>query len=146
MNLGAILRSSYYLGVDRVLTCPEYQTAALTATVSKASSGVLEVFAPYSVNSGVEDFLSRKAESGWRLVGADVSPNSDSEATGFDQPTILIMGGEGSGIPDPLKSLCSSFVNLPPGRRKLHPDVDSLNVSVAAALVINKLMMAKKSK
>ena len=143
MNLGTILRSAYYLGVDRVLVCPEHPTSSLTATVSKASSGVLEIFPPYSVNSGVERYLGTRLREGWQLLCADVSGGGGREPV-LDKPTILIVGAEGAGIPETLKPLCSEFVHLPPGR-KLHPEVDSLNVSVATALLIDKIMRTREN-
>ena len=143
MNLGAILRSAYYLGVDKVLVCPEYPTSILTATVSKASSGVLEIFPPYTVNFGVERYLGTRVAKGWRVLCADVGGVGGEPV--LDKPTILIVGAEGAGIPETLKSLCSEFVHLPPGR-KLHPEVDSLNVSVATALLIDKIMRTRGNK
>ena len=38
-NLGAILRTAYFLGVSSVVVC-EKNSAPLTATVSKASAGI----------------------------------------------------------------------------------------------------------
>ena len=146
MNLGAILRSAYYLGVERVLVCPEHPTSSLTATVSKASSGVLEIFPPYSINSGVEGYLGTRVAEGWQVLCADVGGGGGGGGEPvLDKPTILIVGAEGAGIPETLKSLCSEFVHLPPGR-KLHPEVDSLNVSVATALLIDKIMRTRGNK
>ena len=144
MNLGTILRSAYFLGVDRLLTCPEHPTSSLTATVSKASSGVLEIFPPYSVNSGLEGYLGAKLEEGWRILCADIGGSGTRcRDPVLDKPTILIVGAEGAGIPGTLRSLCSGFVHLPPGRQ-LHPEVDSLNVSVAAALVIANITRTRR--
>ena len=61
------------------------------------------------------------------------------------KPTILLVGAEGAGIPETLRSLCSDTLHLPPGR-KLHPEVDSLNVSVATALLIDNIMRTRKNK
>ena len=141
MNLGTILRSAYYLGVDRVLVCPEYPTSSLTATVSKASSGVLEIFPPLSVNSGVERYLGARVAEGWQVLCADVDDGGGTKPV-LDRPTILLVGAEGAGIPETLRSLCSESVHLPPGR-KLHPEVDSLNVSVATALLIDNIMRTR---
>ncbi|KAJ7995864.1 hypothetical protein DPEC_G00231140 [Dallia pectoralis] len=50
MNLGAILRSAYFLGVDRVACSLQY-SCPLTPVVSKASSGVMEIMGVYGYNS-----------------------------------------------------------------------------------------------
>ncbi|KAF7664961.1 hypothetical protein LDENG_00158830 [Lucifuga dentata] len=46
MNLGAILRSAYFLGVDRVASSLHH-SCPLTPVVSKASSGAMEVIGVY---------------------------------------------------------------------------------------------------
>ncbi|XP_009072453.1 PREDICTED: rRNA methyltransferase 1, mitochondrial, partial [Acanthisitta chloris] len=55
MNLGALLRSAYFLGVDRVVTS-QRNSCPLTPTVSKASAGVMEVFDVYSTDD-LQSFL-----------------------------------------------------------------------------------------
>ena len=65
-------------------------------------------------------------------------PN-DSENNPKDfKNVILLIGNEGFGIPEELSRFCDSTICLGPNR-KLHPMVDSLNVSVASALIIQFL-------
>ncbi len=107
--------------------------------MSKATSGVLEIFPPCVVPNAL-DFLSDHIEMGWQVIGSEApTTKSPKEEPKLDRPTILVLGSEGAGIPDEVRACCTSgFVSLAPGR-KLHPDVDSLNVSVATALLIQKL-------
>ena len=146
MNLGAVLRSAYFLGAEAVITTPEYPSASPTpgihnlvnftlfpilhlavekkqlknpsfyvAVVSKASSGVLEVFPPVSVSSA-SDFLEKSREAGWRVFGADCSVDnsegegeaSNSHCDGDRSPAVLVLGSEGSGLPQDLRPLCHS--------------------------------------
>lgn len=51
---------------------------------------------------------------------------------------ILVIGNEGQGLTDSIVSKCNKFECIQ-SRRELHPCVDSLNVSVATALLIQKL-------
>jgi tRNA G18 (ribose-2'-O)-methylase SpoU len=51
---------------------------------------------------------------------------------------LLLVGNEGAGIPAPFHRFCDRKIVLAPSR-KLHPNVDSLNVSVATALMIQFL-------
>ena len=57
---------------------------------------------------------------------------------------MLIIGNEGFGIPNTLSDLCDNWIYLKPGRN-IDPDVDSLNVSVATALLINSIKMSMAS-
>ena len=135
MNLGAILRSAYFLGVERVLITPE--CARLSPVVSKASAGVLEVFSP-DVVIDPEFFLDTMSDRGWTVLGS--SPSKDTATYASSKKSILIVGNEGVGVPQSLMSKCHSRINLKPGRKNIEPGIDSLNVSVATALLIQRIM------
>jgi len=113
--------------------------------VSKASAGALEVFTPLAIRSStVEDFLIDKREQEWQIVATNVREN-DRFIDSFpilDRPTILILGSEGKGIPESITSRCTHNLCLKSGR-KLPPGLDSLNVSVAAALLMQGLIKTK---
>lgn len=161
-NVGAILRTAYYLGVDKVITT-DYNleddmgsrrlkgTSCMSPVVSKASAGVLEIFQPFYMNDS-EALIQRKKAEGWDIIGsglrckegstgfgAGVEHHLTSTTIGSSRPSILIIGNEGFGIPEKLSEMCDTWLNVKPGRQ-LHPDVDSLNVSVATALLIKSII------
>lgn len=149
MNLGAILRSAYFLGVDRVASSLRY-SCPLSPVVSKASSGVMEVIGVYGYEN-LEDMLRLKVAQGWQVVGtagakADefqipVSQCSDFKMT---KPTLLVMGGEGEGLSQGLLSLCQTVLTIPAGR-ELFPGIESLNVSVATGILLHSLLLSRSS-
>ena len=53
-------------------------------------------------------------------------------------PTLLVLGSEGGGIPPEVMSCVTQGVFISPGVG-VDTQVDSLNVSVAAAIVLHKL-------
>ena len=65
--------------------------------------------------------------------------NSDGKLAESGHDRLLLIGNEGFGIPANLSSLCDRWIHLKPGRQ-LDTDVDSLNVSVATALIINSMI------
>jgi len=155
-NLGAVLRSAYYLGARGVMTCDadfgedssakvvRKRTARLSPVASKASAGVLEIFRPVHVPDP-EALLRLKKAQGWNLIGSfndqsESKSQSEDIRDGRKQPqnSILILGNEGYGMPESLKQYCNRSVHLKPGRI-LDSNVDSLNVSVASALLIQSL-------
>ena len=168
-NLGAILRSSYYLGVDKVFTtnCSysdlndnlfSKSTAPLSPVVSKSSSGVLEIFQPIHVHDP-KYFVELKKSKGWTILGSCMENPKNMLGTANDKShdfacdkssksnlnsQMLIIGNEGFGIPNTLSDLCDNWIYLKPGRN-IDPDVDSLNVSVATALLINSIKMSMAS-
>lgn len=151
MNLGAILRSAYFLGVDRVASSLR-DTCPLTPVVSKASSGTMEVMEVYGYEN-LEDMLRLKAARGWQVVGtvgAEANetqlPPPLTQCSDFHmtKPTLLLMGGEGGGLSRELLSLCQTLLTIPAGR-DLFPGIESLNVSVATGILLHSLLCSRRS-
>ncbi|KAM8730366.1 rRNA methyltransferase 1, mitochondrial [Acanthopagrus schlegelii] len=148
MNLGAILRSAYFLGVDRVASSL-YDSCPLSPVVSKASSGVMEVFGVYGYEN-LEDMLRLKASQGWQVVGtvgteaeeSHVIPVAQCSDFQMTKPTLLLMGGEGEGLSKELLSLCQTLLTIPAGR-ELFPGIESLNVSVATGILLHSLLSTR---
>lgn len=149
MNLGAILRSAYFLGVDRVVSSLRH-SCPLSPVVSKASSGVMEVIGVYGCEN-LGGMLKSKAAQGWQVVGTvgaeaeetqiPVTKCSDFQMT---KPTLLLIGGEGEGLSQELLSLCQTMLTIPAGR-ELIPSIESLNVSVATGILLHSLLFSRGS-
>ncbi|XP_074519533.1 rRNA methyltransferase 1, mitochondrial [Halichoeres trimaculatus] len=149
MNLGAVLRSAYFLGVDRVVSSLR-DSCPLSPVVSKASSGALEVMEVYGYEN-LEEMLRLKVKQGWEVVGTvgaevEESPVPVSKCSDFKmtKPTLLLMGGEGEGLSKELLSVCQTLLTIPAGR-ELFPGVESLNVSVAAGILLHSLLFSRRS-
>lgn len=143
-NLGAIIRTSYFLGVEHIFTTSVHDastsSSSLTPSVSRSSAGCLEIFQP-KVIYNPDTFLQRLSDLNWRIIGATSGgDNSKVESETYSQCNkILVVGNEGSGLPASITKYCDDLLQLQPGR-KLHHGVDSLNVSVATALLLQKLL------
>ncbi|XP_065709230.1 rRNA methyltransferase 1, mitochondrial [Patagioenas fasciata] len=147
MNLGALLRSAYFLGVDRVVTS-QRNSCPLTPTVSKASSGVMEVFDVYSTDD-LRSFLKAKSAEGWEVVGTVSKPEDVEDVPvisclefRWNKPVILVIGSEGDGLSLETQLLCHRMLTIPPGRA-LHPGIESLNVSVATGILLHSICSQK---
>ncbi|KAL0140821.1 RNA methyltransferase [Mucor lusitanicus] len=142
-NLGSIMRTAYFLGVDGVLLCSK-NSAPLSPAVSKVSSGAIEMMDIYSTPNLVK-LLKESHANGWEIIGAagDASPCMNlsrfKESTS-QKPVILVLGNEGTGLRTNVKNGCNAFVSIPSA---IHADalfngsVDSLNVGVAAGVLIS---------
>lgn len=90
-NLGAMLRSAHCLGASGVIASAK-NCAPLSAVVSKASAGALEVMTLYNCRN-LPRTLADAAERGWAVVGAageaGATPLTEFVA---DKPTVLVMG------------------------------------------------------
>lgn len=149
MNLGAILRSAYFLGVDRVASSLRH-TCPLSPVVSKASSGAMEVLGVYGYEN-LEEMVKLKVAQGWQVAGtvgaeAEESQIPVTQCSDFQmtKPTLLLMGSEGEGLSQQLLSLCQTLLTVPAGR-ELFPGVESLNVSVAAGILLHSLLSSRSS-
>ncbi|XP_055476479.1 rRNA methyltransferase 1, mitochondrial [Psammomys obesus] len=151
-NLGAVLRSAHFLGVDRVITSRR-NSCPLTPAVSKASAGAVEVMDVFAAPD-LAGFLQAKAQQGWLVVGTvscpgpEVSQSSKVPITSclefvWDRPTLLVLGNEGSGLSREVLASCQLLLTILP-RRPLPPGLESLNVSVATGILLHSICSQKK--
>ncbi|XP_030448564.2 uncharacterized protein LOC115671209 [Syzygium oleosum] len=168
-NLGAIIRSAYFFGASGVVLCAK-NSAPLSGVVSKASAGSLELMElRYCKN--MMQFLTSSAENGWRVLGGSVSSKSvplNDISPGV--PTILVLGSEGTGLRPLVERSCTQLIRIPgnissdvtAGEANNAEEgmetndsaeefrsflaVESLNVSVAAGVLLHHLIGANYSK
>ena len=166
-NLGAIIRSCYFLGVSRLLVTGA--RCQLSSVVSKSSSGTLELVPVYSVRNAL-DLVTEKREEGWRVMAADIpdyftnidEDDNQTETSTTNHPdlichsvddlsvtsmtpSLLVLGSEGAGIPQDLLSNIKERVFVRSGSH-VHASVDSLNVSVATGIILHKLCQNSRNK
>ncbi len=132
-NLGAILRSAEGAGVGGVFI-PERRAVGLTETVAKSSAGAVEhipVAKVANLNRLIDDLKSRNI---W-VVGT--SGDAEQAYTDWDwtQPSALVLGNEGSGLHRLVAEKCDVLVKIP-----MYGKIDSLNVSVAAGVILFEAM------
>nr|XP_045014920.1 rRNA methyltransferase 1, mitochondrial [Jaculus jaculus] len=151
-NLGAVLRSAHFLGVDTVITSRR-NSCPLTPVVSKASAGALEVMDVFATHD-LAGFLQAKAQQGWLVAGTvgylepEISQSSEVPITScleftWDRPTLLVLGNEGSGLSKEVLASCHLLLTILPGRQ-LPPGLESLNVSVATGILLHSICSQRK--
>jgi 21S rRNA (GM2251-2'-O)-methyltransferase len=141
MNLGALLRTAHFLGIDQVVLCAK-NSSPLSPTVSKASAGAMEL-TRITTTSNMMRFLDGSRENGWHVVGTSLGEGTvDIGEAAFDGPTILVLGNEGHGIRTNVLMRCDATVKLAGGQAS---DIDSLNVSVTGGILLHHILAAKGS-
>ncbi|KAI0427620.1 RNA methyltransferase [Xylaria sp. FL1042] len=154
-NLGAILRTAAFLGVNGI-AITKGSSATLTAVALKASAGASEVATLFSVNSAA-DFLTRSKENGW-LVYTAVPSTKRSKGNSHltvdrvetydplsSQPTVLVVGSEGEGLTKQVRRQGDHEVSIPSPAGGLLKVVDSLNVSVATGILCSAFLKKQSS-
>lgn len=141
-NLGAMLRSAHFLGVDGVVYCAK-NSAPFNGTTSKASSGAMEAQLVHQT-SVMHRFLAKARDDGWDVVGASAESRAiDVRDFTVSSPTVLVMGNEGAGLRTNVRRACARLVKIPAGA-SASPGVDSLNVSVAAGILVHHFLAARR--
>ncbi|KAG7380417.1 Ribose methyltransferase [Phytophthora pseudosyringae] len=143
-NLGAILRSAHFLGCSAVVVS-DRNSAPLSPAVSRASVGALEVLVANDKlmkARNLHEVLAISGDLGWRVVGASSGPNSitSTKLLAGAQPTILVMGNEHRGLRKGIRQCCQDIVIIPGQATDEDTRVDSLNVSVASAILLYELL------
>jgi len=128
-NLGACLRSADAAGVHAVIA-PRDNAVGLNATVSKVASGAAETVAFITVTNLARTLRSLQ-ESGIWLVGTDDAAESLIYDIDLTANVAIVMGAEGRGLRQNTRRHCDHLARLP-----MLGTVDSLNVSVAAGIVL----------
>lgn len=131
-NLGACLRTADAAGVDAVVTARAH-SAKLTPAAVKAAAGAAELV-PLLRAPNLARSLSWLEEAGVRIVGTDSEAERSLYETELHPPIAVVLGGEGQGLRRLTREHCDELVRVP-----MHGDVGSLNVSVAAGVVLFEL-------
>jgi 23S rRNA (guanosine2251-2'-O)-methyltransferase len=129
-NIGAIVRSAYALGVDGIVACGVKNLPL--DTIARTSTGALFDM-PFAIENNIHDVLNDFKMSGFTSYGADMS-GLDIRETRIDKKKILVLGSEGEGLTSRVLSKLDCAVSI-----KMSHEFDSLNVSVAAAILMDRM-------
>ena len=137
-NLGAILRTSDAAGANGVVI-PERRAAAVSGTVTKASAGASEHLPIAKVTNIARTIEELKENNVW-TVGLDERGTQTYDSLDYNMDCALVLGGEGRGLHDLVKRKCDFLVSIP-----MLGKVPSLNVSVAAAVVLYEIVRQRRA-
>lgn len=128
-NLGAVLRAVDGAGASGVVL-PKDRAVGVTSAAVKASAGASE-HVPVARETNLRRALEKMKEAGmwvYALEEAEATAYTDLDLSG---PVAFVLGSEGRGIRRLVREGCDGAVSIP-----MHGAVSSLNVSVAAAVLL----------
>jgi 23S rRNA (guanosine2251-2'-O)-methyltransferase len=128
-NLGAVVRSAAGAGATGVVVT-EHRAARVTAAAGRASAGAVEHLAVAVVPNLARYLAEVKGDDLWAYAAAGDAPATLWE-TDLSGGLALVFGAEGKGVRPLVRRTCDAAVSIPLG-----PGVESLNVSVAAAVLL----------
>jgi 23S rRNA (guanosine2251-2'-O)-methyltransferase len=138
-NLGAILRTVDCAGADGVFI-PERRAAGLTETVAKTSAGATE-YVKIAKVTNISRLIDEMKERNVWTVGTSAEAKMDYTDWDWTQKSALVLGSEGKGLHRLVAEKCDVLVKIP-----LQGQIESLNVSVAAGVILYEAVRQRREK
>ena len=129
-NIGAIIRSAYALGVDAVVACGIKKLNI--EPLLRTSTGALFDMS-FAVEHNIHTVLNDLKMSGFVSYGADMG-GEDIRNAEIVKKRVLVLGNEGEGLTSRVSSKLDKIVSI-----QMTHDFDSLNVSVAGAILMDRM-------
>ena len=137
-NLGAVLRSADAAGADAVLICDPL-TDLYNPNLIRASIGAVFTVPTVAVSSA-EAIAFLKAR-GIQILTAQLQDSSLYYDVDMKRGTALVMGTESTGLTDQWRTAADAHIRIPMRGR-----LDSLNVSVSAAILLFEAVRQRQGK
>lgn len=135
-NVGMIIRAATAAGIAGIVV-PHHGVAGLGPLVVKASAGIA-FRAPILRSSTAEEAAAQLLEANYVLVGLDSDGPLSLYEADFPERVVFVLGGETHGLSEQVKPYVGMWVRIP-----MAGEVESLNVSTAAAVVSFELLRRK---
>jgi len=129
-NIGAIVRSAYALGVDAIVASGVKNLPL--APIVRTSTGAL-FDTPFAIEHNIHNVLNDFKMQGFESYGADMG-GVDIRSAEITKKRVLVLGNEGEGLSARIISKLDNIVSI-----KMAHDFDSLNVSVAGAILMDRM-------
>jgi 23S rRNA (guanosine2251-2'-O)-methyltransferase len=138
-NLGAVVRTAVAAGASGAII-PERRAAGLTPAVARAAAGALEHLPVARVPNLTRALAGLKMHNIW-VYGFEPKAGKSYLEVDYQRPCVLVLGGEGVGLHRLVREICDELAQLP-----IYGPVESLNVSVAAGIVLYEAARQRHSK
>jgi TrmH family RNA methyltransferase len=128
-NAGAIIRSAAAAGATGVvldeLSADPWGWKALRASMGSA------YHLPVVRSRGIAGVIDEWRRVGIRIIATVPRGGDSMYDVDFTTPAAIVLGGEGSGLPDSVTASADQRVSIP-----MHGAIESLNAAVAAAVLL----------
>lgn len=130
-NLGTMIRSAVAFDIDTIILSPK-TVDLYNSKVIRATQGM--IFSINIVVKDIEDTIINLKENNYIIYGTTVDNGTDVKSISKEEKFALIIGNEGSGMSDKIKSLCDKNLYI-----KMNDKVESLNAAVASSILLYEL-------
>ena len=138
-NFGAIARTCACAGVDAIIIASR-SGVAINGDAVKTSAGALYTL-PICKVTNLQNALQYLVDSGVNVVAATEHTTKNYTDANLTGPAAILMGSEGFGIYEANLKMATDKVSIP-----MTGSIESLNVSVAAGVLIYEAIRQRNSK
>ena len=129
-NMGTIIRSAKAFNIDTIILSTN-SVDIYNDKVLRSTQGM--IFNMNIIYGELENILLNLKKRGFIILGTDVKNGEDVRNNRFNK-YALVMGNEGHGVSEEIKSLCDKNLYI-----KMDNDCESLNVAVATSILLYEL-------
>jgi len=138
-NLGTILRTAEGAGVTAVLMSRDTVDIFNPKVIRSTMGSLYRV--PFVYSEDIVDTVDMLKDSGVKVFAAHLKGVNDYDAEGYLESTCFLIGNEASGLTDEIAEKADCYVKIP-----MQGKVESLNASVATALLMYEAFRQRRSK
>ncbi len=131
-NVGAVFRTASFFGVQGIMLTVD-RSAPISATVYDVASGGVE-YVPFTFQTNLARGIEVAKENNMWVLGTSEHAEMNLNDVDRDRRWLIVIGNEEKGLRRLTLDRCDQICQIPPVG-----EVDSLNVSVAAGILMATL-------
>jgi 23S rRNA (guanosine2251-2'-O)-methyltransferase len=132
-NFGAIARTAHAAGFAGVII-PEKNSVTVSEDAIKTSAGAL-LHLPVCRTGNFFQTIKHLKDDGFQIICGSEKANKELYFEPLTRPCVVVVGNEEEGIHPSILKLANKLVKIP-----MNSELDSLNVSVAAAIIMYEVV------
>jgi TrmH family RNA methyltransferase len=138
-NLGTMIRTVAAAGAEGLLLSPDSVDLDHPKVVRASAGAWFQV--PMATHADLPTELRHYQQQGFQLVATLPTAKDSFWDIDLQRPTLLLLGNEGAGLSPALTTIADRAIRIP-----IHPGVESLNVAIAAALILYEAKRQREKK
>jgi RNA methyltransferase, TrmH family len=136
-NVGAIVRTAAAFGATGIVAIEGSASPFGWKALRGAMGGTFRL--PVAARGTLDDVIAAGRAARVRLIAAVPHGGTSLPRVDLREPTAIVLGGEGAGISEAALAAASETVTVP-----MRPPVESLNVAIAAALILYEALRQRE--
>lgn len=130
-NLGTIIRTANAFDVQNII-CIEGTVDMYSQKVLRSTMGtILKSNIVYVSEEEIFDLKQKLNEKNFKIVSTSLKAKSYIDKLDYTKKYAFVLGNEANGVSDNIMNISDEYIKI-----KMNDDVESLNVSIAAGIIL----------